>query len=129
MLNLVLSQTGHTEAAYKLLFQTDYPSWLYQVTKGATSIWEHWDGIKEDGSFWSTDMNSFNHYAYGAVGEWLYRCVAGINVDEDAPGYKHFHIKPLPGQGLIWAEAFLECMYADFRIRNISFHLLKIRAP
>ncbi|GFZ93227.1 alfa-L-rhamnosidase [Paenibacillus marchantiophytorum] len=110
-LNLVLSQTGHTDAAYKLLFQTDYPSWLYQITKGATTIWEHWDGIKEDGSFWSTDMNSFNHYAYGAVGEWLYRCVAGIHVDEDAPGYKHFHIKPLPGEGLTWAEASLESMY------------------
>jgi alpha-L-rhamnosidase len=110
-LNLVLSQTGHTDEAYKLLFQTDYPSWLYQVTKGATTIWEHWDGIKEDGSFWSKDMNSFNHYAYGAIGDWLYRYVAGIDTDEAAPGYKHIHIKPHPGPGLTWAEAQLESMY------------------
>lgn len=110
-LNLVLSQTGNTEAAYKLLFQTDYPSWLYQVTKGATTIWEHWDGIKEDGSFWSKDMNSFNHYAYGAIGDWLYRYVAGIDTDEAAPGYKHIQIKPHPGPGLTWAKAGLESMY------------------
>ena len=110
-LNLVLSQTGNTEAAYKLLFQTDYPSWLYQVTKGATTIWEHWDGIKEDGSFWSKDMNSFNHYAYGAIGDWLYRYVAGIDTDEATPGYKHIQIKPHPGPGLTWAKAGLESMY------------------
>jgi alpha-L-rhamnosidase len=110
-LNLVLSQTGNTEAAYKLIFQTDYPSWLYQVTKGATTIWEHWDGIKEDGSFWSTDMNSFNHYAYGAIGDWLYRYVAGIDTDEAAPGYKHIQIKPHPGPRLTWAKAALESMY------------------
>ncbi|QGQ95048.1 alpha-L-rhamnosidase [Paenibacillus psychroresistens] len=110
-LNLVLSQTGNTEAAYKLLFQTDYPSWLYQVTKGATTIWEHWDGIKEDGSFWSEDMNSFNHYAYGAIGDWLYRYVAGLDTDEAAPGYKHIYIKPHPGPGLDWAALDLESMY------------------
>lgn len=69
----VLSQNGYSDVAYKLLLQTDYPSWLYQVTKGATTIWEHWDGIKPDGSFWSPDMNSFNHYAYGSIGDWLYR--------------------------------------------------------
>jgi alpha-L-rhamnosidase len=110
-LNFVLSLNGNNDAAYKLLFQTDYPSWLYQVTKGATTIWEHWDGIKEDGSFWSRDMNSFNHYAYGAIGDWLYRCVAGIDTDEAKPGYKHITIKPQPGPGLTWAEAELESMY------------------
>ncbi|CAM4296535.1 alpha-L-rhamnosidase [Paenibacillus endophyticus] len=110
-LNLVLSENGHSNAAYKLLHQTDYPSWLYQVTKGATTIWEHWDGIKQDGSFWSIHMNSFNHYAYGAIGEWLYRYVAGIDLDEDAPGYKHFHIRPQPHETLTWAEASLESMY------------------
>jgi alpha-L-rhamnosidase len=107
----VLSQSGHIDTAYKLLFQTDYPSWLYQVTKGATTIWEHWDGIKEDGSFWSKDMNSFNHYAYGAIGDWLYRYVAGIDTDEASPGYKHIHIKPHPGPGLTWALAEHESMY------------------
>jgi alpha-L-rhamnosidase len=110
-LNLVLSRFGQNEAAYKLLFQQDYPSWLYQVTKGATTIWEHWDGIKEDGSFWSKHMNSFNHYAYGAIGDWLYRCVAGIDTTEEQPGYKNISISPQPGSGLTWAKGQLESMY------------------
>jgi len=109
-LNHVLSENGQNEAAYKLLFQKDYPSWLYQVTKGATTIWEHWDGIKEDGSFWSADMNSFNHYAYGAIGDWLYRKVLGIDMDEQYPAYKKSIIKPLPGEGLSFAKGRLETM-------------------
>ncbi|MGG4147342.1 alpha-L-rhamnosidase C-terminal domain-containing protein, partial [Paenibacillus algorifonticola] len=76
-----------------------------------TTIWEHWDGIKEDGSFWSEDMNSFNHYAYGAIGEWLYSYVAGIQPDEEEPGFKHVKISPQPGPGLTWAEARLTTMY------------------
>ncbi|MCD9020827.1 glycoside hydrolase family 78 protein [Cohnella silvisoli] len=114
-LNHVLSDNGHLDAAYKLLFQQDYPSWLYQVTKGATTIWEHWDGIKEDGSFWSKDMNSFNHYAYGAIGDWLYRSVAGIDTDEQAAGYKRIFIRPQPGEGLTWAEGRLDTMYGKIR--------------
>lgn len=114
-LNFVLSDNGHTDAAYKLLFQQDYPSWLYQITKGATTIWEHWDGIKEDGSFWSDDMNSFNHYAYGAIGDWLYRVVTGIDLDETVPAYKRITIKPQPGEGLDWAEGRLESMYGTIR--------------
>lgn len=112
-LNFALSENGQLEAAYKLLFQQDYPSWLYQVTKGATTIWEHWDGIKEDGSFWSKDMNSFNHYAYGAIGDWLYRCVAGIDVVEGTAGYKRISIRPQPGEGLTWAEGRLDAMYGE----------------
>lgn len=114
-LNLVLAGAGHYDAAYKLLLQTDYPSWLYQVTRGATTIWEHWDGIKEDGSFWSKDMNSFNHYAYGAIGDFLYRCVAGIEQVEEYPGYKQFLIQPHPGGGLTSAAAGLESMYGEIR--------------
>lgn len=110
-----LSGNGRLDLAYRLLLQTDYPSWLYQVTKGATTIWEHWDGIKPDGSFWSPEMNSFNHYAYGAIGDWLYRVVAGIEVDEESPGYKHILIKPQPGGGLRFAQAELESMYGLIR--------------
>ncbi|WP_315792969.1 family 78 glycoside hydrolase catalytic domain [Paenibacillus sp. BIC5C1] len=110
-LNPVLSDTGHHDLAYTLLFQEDYPSWLYQVTQGATTVWEHWDGIREDGSLWSADMNSFNHYAYGAIGEWLYRYVAGINTDEQQPGFRIVHIEPKPGPGLEWVEASFESMY------------------
>ncbi|TVY08814.1 alpha-L-rhamnosidase [Paenibacillus cremeus] len=112
-LNLVLSENGHHDVACKLLFQTDYPSWLYQITKGATTIWEHWDGIKEDGSFWSRDMNSFNHYAYGSIGDWLYRYVAGIQADEAGPGYKQFLVRPHVSPGLTWAEARMESMYGE----------------
>ena len=107
----VLSANGCLDLAYRLLTQIDYPSWLYQVTKGATTIWEHWDGIKPDGSFWSPDMNSFNHYAYGAIGEWLYRVVAGIEIDERKPGYKHILFKPRPGGGLTFVRAGLQSMY------------------
>lgn len=114
-LNLVLADAGHYEAAYKLLLQMDYPSWLYQITQGATTIWEHWDGIKEDGSFWSKEMNSFNHYAYGAVGDFLYRHVAGIEQTEEGPGYKQFLIQPHPGGGLTSAAASLESMYGTIR--------------
>ncbi|WP_163539909.1 alpha-L-rhamnosidase [Gracilibacillus sp. YIM 98692] len=114
-LNHVLTENGMNDAAYKLLFQKDYPSWLYQITKGATTIWEHWDGIKEDGSFWSTDMNSFNHYAYGAIGDWLYRKVAGLELDEEVPGFKQFTVKPYVGEGLDWTEATLESMYGEIK--------------
>ncbi len=109
----VLSKNGYNDIAYKLLLQTDYPSWLYQVTKGATTIWEHWDGIKEDGSFWSTDMNSFNHYAYGSIGDWMYRTVAGI--DAGKPGYKHILIRPHPGEGLDFAEATHTSLYGGIK--------------
>lgn len=111
----VLSENGYNDIAYKLLLQTDCPSWLYQITKGATTIWEHWDGIKEDGSFWSKDMNSFNHYAYGAIGDWLYRVVCGIDTSIKAPGYKHINICPKPGFGLDFAEAKLQTMYGPIK--------------
>lgn len=93
----VLTKYGYVAEAYKLLYRESYPSWLYPVTKGATTIWERWDGIKPDGTFQNAGMNSFNHYAYGAVGNWMYKCVAGINSDPSAPGYKHIIIQPFPG--------------------------------
>lgn len=92
----VLTKYGYLAEAYKLLYQEKYPSWLYPATKGATTIWERWDGIKEDGSFQNPSMNSFNHYAYGAIGDWLYKVVAGINPDTAETGYKHIILKPLP---------------------------------
>jgi alpha-L-rhamnosidase len=93
----VLSDYGYLDLAYMLLQRKEYPSWLYPVTKGATTIWERWDGIKADGSFQDAGMNSFNHYAYGAVGEWMYRVMAGLDIDESMPGYKHIVIAPHPG--------------------------------
>ncbi|MBD3919987.1 glycoside hydrolase family 78 protein [Paenibacillus sp. PR3] len=111
----VLTKFGHVELAYKLLERREYPSWLYPVTKGATTIWEHWDGIKPDGSFWSDDMNSYNHYAYGAVGDWLFGTVAGIDADETEPGYRRIIIRPIPGGSLTSAEASLESPYGEIR--------------
>ena len=108
-----LSANGALEEAYDLLLRDDFPSWLYQVKKGATTIWEHWDGIKVDGSMWSPEMNSFNHYAYGAIGEWLYRVVAGLEIDEASPGYKHSIIAPRIGGGLTWAEGRFLSVYGQ----------------
>ena len=107
----VLSRFGRKDIAYELLMQDTYPSWLYPVTMGATTIWERWDGIKPDGSFQNPGMNSFNHYAYGAIGEWMYQNIAGINADVAAPGYKKFSIKPSPGGGLTQAQGSLETYY------------------
>jgi alpha-L-rhamnosidase len=107
----VLSRYGQTETAYRLLLQDSYPSWLYPVKMGATTIWERWDGIKPDSSFQTPGMNSFNHYAYGAIGDWMYRVVAGIDTYEDAPGYRHSRIAPHPGGRLRSVAADLETGY------------------
>lgn len=88
----VLSRFGYQDVAFKLLLQESYPSWLYPVKQGATTIWERWNGIKPDSTFQYASMNSFNHYAYGAIGDWLYREAAGIS--EDAPGFKKIMIRP-----------------------------------
>lgn len=101
----VLSRYGYTRVAYRLLLQDTYPSWLYPVKMGATTIWERWDGIRPDGSFETPGMNSFNHYSYGAIGDWMYRVVAGIDTYEDGPGYHHSRIAPAPGGGLDSAAA------------------------
>jgi hypothetical protein len=109
----VLSRFGHTDLAYELLNQESYPSWLYPVKKGATTIWERWDGIKPDGSFQDAGMNSFNHYSYGAIGDWMYRVAAGIDTAADGPGYKHILIQPQPGGGLTHVRATLKTGFGE----------------
>jgi len=109
----VLHRFGYTDLAYELLNQESYPSWLYPVKKGATTIWERWDGIKPDGSFQDAGMNSFNHYSYGAIGDWMYRVVAGIDTDVREAGYRHAFIRPYPGGGLTHARAVLESPYGQ----------------
>ncbi len=106
----VLTEHGYPDHAYRLLLNENH-QWLYQVKKGATTIWERWDAIKEDGSFQSDRMNSFNHYAYGSIGDFLYKVVAGINFDETKPGFKHIIIRPQPGQNLTRAKASFESVY------------------
>lgn len=107
-LNPILSRYGHSQTAFELLLRENYPSWLYPVTMGATTIWERWDGIKPDGTFQSEGMNSFNHYAYGAIGEWLYEEVAGI---KPSPGYRSVRISPTPGGGLSHARAIINSVH------------------
>ena len=123
----VLTEYGYLEKAYALLEQKTYPSWLYPVTKGATTIWERWDGIMQDGNLQNKTMNSFNHYAYGAIGDWLYRVVAGIDIDEDNPGYKKVIIAPQPGGSLTFAKAHHNSMYgkieSSWSIKNNRFKL------
>jgi alpha-L-rhamnosidase len=109
----VLSDNGELETAYALLNQKTWPSWLYSVTQGATTIWERWDGWTEERGFQDPNMNSFNHYAYGSIGAWLYQTVAGIEIDPAHPGYKHSILRPQPGNGLTHAKATLKTLYGE----------------
>jgi len=103
-----LSDNGYAETAYDLLLRREYPSWLYPISKGATTVWEHWGGIKPDGTMWSTDMNSFNHYAYGAVADWMYGAAAGINSDPDRPGFEHIIFRPVTDRRLDFVKASID---------------------
>jgi alpha-L-rhamnosidase len=104
----VLSNNGANEQAYRLLLNEDYPSWLYAVNLGATTIWERWDSLKPDGAYSSTEMNSFNHYAYGSIVEWMYRDMCGLNPssgDDMVTGFRCARIAPKPDKSLQWARA------------------------
>lgn len=103
-----LSDNGYAGTAYDLLLRREYPSWLYPISKGATTVWEHWDGIKPDGTMWSSDMNSFNHYAYGAVADWMYGAAAGINSDPDRPGFEHIIFRPVTDRRLDFVKASID---------------------
>jgi alpha-L-rhamnosidase len=113
--------------AYLLLNREDYPSWLYPVKKGATTIWERWDGQKPDGSFQDRGMNSFNHYAYGSIGDWMYEVMAGIDVDSQEPGYKHILIEPHPGGNFTHVRASHKSLYglvsSEWELKNEDFTL------
>lgn len=116
-LNPILTLTGHADVAYRLLLNEDYPSWLYPVIHGATTIWERWNGWTKEDGFFNPLMNSFNHYCLGSVGEWLYRCVAGIELDPDINGFKQFQIKPYPGGGLSYAGASYQSIHGIIQSR------------
>ena len=128
----ILSGYGYLEEAYKLLYRKEYPSWLYPVTKGATTIWERWDGIRPDGTFQNPGMNSFNHYAYGAVGDWMYKVVAGIKPGSDAPGYSHIVIQPHPYGEMNEVKASHESPYgtivSEWEVKGNSM-LLTVEIP
>jgi alpha-L-rhamnosidase len=99
-----LSGTGYNDIAYSLINSRTIPSWGYMIEHGATTIWERWDGYVEGRGFQDKGMNSFNHYAIGAVGEWMWRTIVGINPDEENPSYKHIVIRPRAGGGLTMAK-------------------------
>jgi alpha-L-rhamnosidase len=121
-LTRMLSDNGYLKEAYALLLREEYPSWLYEVKQGATTVWERWDGLRPDSSFQDAGMNSLNHYAYGAVGDWLYRTVAGLNDDPAEPGYRHVIVRPRPGPGFNFAKATLMTPYglasSGWRLEN-----------
>jgi alpha-L-rhamnosidase len=128
----VLTKYGYIDVAYSLLLNKKYPSWLYPITMGATTIWERWDGIKPDSTFQDKDMNSFNHYAYGAIGNWLYTAVAGISRSADAPGYKKIIINPHTGGKLSYAKAEYQSVYgkitSSWQIKDDEF-ILNVSIP
>lgn len=101
-----LTETGHVDTAYRLLLQDELPSWLYAVKMGATTVWERWDSLLPDGTVNPGEMTSFNHYALGAVVDWLYKAVAGIRPAD--PGYSRLRLQPTPGAGLDWARGSLQ---------------------
>ncbi len=130
-----LADNGRADTAYKMLLNTRCPSWLYEVRMGATTVWERWDGLDENGvcpiGDDGTDMMiSYNHYGFGAVGDFLYRRVAGIEPIE--PGYKTFAVRPVLGGGLTWARAAVRTPYGeaavDWKIENGTFSAI-VRVP
>jgi alpha-L-rhamnosidase len=111
-----LSDNGYLDTAYTLLTQEAFPSWMYSIKHGATTIWERWDGWTEEKGFQTPDMNSFNHYSLGSVGEWMFRYMAGIEADPDQPGFKHAVIRPRPGGKLCSVQASYESVYGSIAV-------------
>src|SRR5207245_10382716 len=105
----VLAEHNHLATAYQILNQPDFPGWGYQISHGATTIWERWDGIRTDGTFNDPGMNSFNHYGLGSVGDFLYRSVGGLS--PASPGYASLLVAPRPGGGLTSAKSAYEPPY------------------
>ena len=104
LIQKVLSKEGQDDLAYKILFNEDFPGWLYEINLGATTVWERWNSMSPDGSVSSTGMNSFNHYAYGSVGEWMFRTIGGISPTAEQPGFKCAVLRPIPNYHLKKAQ-------------------------
>src|SRR5438067_10148526 len=121
-----LSTTHHDDTAYALLLQQECPSWLYALKHDATTIWERWDSMLPDGTVNPGEMTSFNHYALGAVAQWLHTTVAGLSAS--APGYRDIVFRPRPGGGISWASATHESPYGRVAIRwDLHADGLKVR--
>jgi alpha-L-rhamnosidase len=120
-----LTQTGNPEVAYRLLNNDTFPSWGYSIKNGATTIWERWNGWTEEKGFHDPGMNSFNHYAFGSVGRWLFGVVGGI--ETEGPGYKHIIIRPQPGGGFSYAKTGYKSIHgkiiSNWKIKDSTFTL------
>ncbi len=108
-----LDRYGYTELAWSLLLRREYPGWLYSVSKGATTVWEHWDGIRPDGTFWDDDMNSYNHYAYASVADWVFGVACGIR--PAAPGFARVRFEPKPDPRVGHLSAILDTVHGRIR--------------
>ncbi len=112
----VLTENEHHDLALKMALKKDYPSWLYPITMGSTTIWERWDSILPDGSINNNPMNSLNSYAYGAVSNWYYEKIAGIVPDPENPGYKHFFLYPRPSEEISTVDCRLKTHYGTIKV-------------
>ena len=110
----VLTKIGRTDVAYRLLFTDTYPSWLFPVKNGATSIWERWNSWTPEKGFGNAGMNSFSHYAYGAVGQWMFENIGGIKAAK--PGYKEIVIRPVITDKLTWAKTSYDCIHGRIAV-------------
>lgn len=124
---LELARNGYTDTGWQLLTNRTFPSWLYMLDNGATTIWERWDGYVKGRGFQDAGMNSFNHWAFGAVGEWMWRYIVGLNPDDAHPGWSRFSVAPRPGGGVTWARGEYESMHGriavNWRIEQDKFHM------
>lgn len=130
-LMLVLAQIGRNDVAYRLVMNEDYPSWGFSIRHGATSIWERWDGWTPENGFQNVGMNSFAHYAFGAVYQWMVEQIGGIQIIE--PGYKKFRIAPIPGGGLTYAKVKVESVrgviQSDWEVKNDKIWMRVVIPP
>lgn len=128
-----MSRFGYVEEAYRVLQQKTYPGWLYSVLQGATTVWERWNSYSHEKGFGPVDMNSFNHYAYGAVGEWMVATIAGLDLDPDVPAFQRSLLRPRPGGDLTFARASLQTPYGllstDWKLEDGVFTLNAVVPP
>jgi alpha-L-rhamnosidase len=129
---LELSEMGYHDLAWDLILDRNFPSWMYMIDNGATTIWERWDGYVKGRGFQDPGMNSLNHWALGSVGEWMWRNIMGLNPDENHPGWKHFTVAPRPGGNLSWAKGeYLSVrgrIKSEWEIKNGRF-MLDVMVP
>lgn len=111
---LALNRTGYADVAYKLLNNHEMPSWGYSIEQGATTIWEHWDGYVAGRGLQDPGVNSLNHWALGAAGEWMYRTILGIN--PAAPGDSRIRIQPVPGGGITWVNGYHDSIHGRIAV-------------